>query len=707
MFTQWIAKNRWVWLAAGLSLSLSAPLFAQVRTVELPLTVSDAFGTQWDIQPNGIVGDGGQDQFDMAADLFINDSNNYNMETTRGEIDEKTRELRFPSQDCGGVQVSRRVYVDSKNGFCRWVESIANPSNNPATVSVFLRSGIGRGISSMRYLNPSKQSSRNYGLTVGNTGFGFAFIGSGRNSKFPVQLSANPQNMCVTIRYNLTIPPKKTLSVAHAVFVRNSSQKVSKSALELPESVLLENIPPEILKTIVNFKLARGLGLELDLLRPAGHDAIELTGGDQFLGSLRQDPLVLDSPVGKISIPLADLAGLVSVNDARKSFLAVLKDDQVLSGKLPQSLPFVLNDQKEISIPVERITRIGLKQSDPQESENKPFFPMFALRSGPVYRIASLDGNLDLQTRFGRYLIPFAKINKIIVADETVDSANHEIHLVDGSILRGFALNSSISFKGDGLLKDKTLQVPLASILALELAKPLGPLDPSASALGTVSEDTLVGALKGTLALSNELGKFPVEASQLRRFEPIARTESDVNALLWDNTRLQGDLADVELIFQTACGLEFKIPLGVVLAYDQPIPEIPKDSADDIRARLTRILALNDDARNSQLEKLQSFGPGVISILRSMGNDLPDAKRKILSDFEESLKPVAVRAPFRPQEPEQDEFVDPDSNPPFFDEGFPQHDFIDVPDFVPDFNKDGMIDFGGEELPPPDFFNKP
>lgn len=81
------------------------------------------------------------DAFDGYGGLLVNDE--VYTDLSAPEMEDGGRELRFPVQQLGGCDVSRKVFVPDNDEFVRWLNIITNPSNQTKAVKLELISEVG------------------------------------------------------------------------------------------------------------------------------------------------------------------------------------------------------------------------------------------------------------------------------------------------------------------------------------------------------------------------------------------------------------------------------------------------------------------------------------------------------------------------------------------------------------------------------------
>src|SRR4051794_27101349 len=76
------------------------------QLVQLPYVLHDDFGSTWDVQQDGAIGDGGNDLYDGGGHLFINNGAQYAAPNQQALFDDVHNELIFPPVSMGAVNVS-------------------------------------------------------------------------------------------------------------------------------------------------------------------------------------------------------------------------------------------------------------------------------------------------------------------------------------------------------------------------------------------------------------------------------------------------------------------------------------------------------------------------------------------------------------------------------------------------------------------------
>lgn len=109
-------------------------------------TVNDGAGFRWDINYNGTVNDGSNDAYDSGMSLRVKGRQIPSRQKTAA-LRSDGREIRLTPQTYNNIRVTRRIYIDPKLGYARWIDLFENKSNTNQVVQVEYYSNLGSSIS--------------------------------------------------------------------------------------------------------------------------------------------------------------------------------------------------------------------------------------------------------------------------------------------------------------------------------------------------------------------------------------------------------------------------------------------------------------------------------------------------------------------------------------------------------------------------------
>src|SRR5207249_9204363 len=106
---------------------------------------------------------------------------------------------------------------------------------------------------------------------------------------------------------------------------------------------------------IVNFVSGQGFIGERELLRGDVFDVIEIRGGDQMRGNLKEPTFKLATFYGNVELPASRVVGLINVGEFRPRQLLITTDGEIFGGKLAK-------ETVDLEMTSGQITQIPLSQ---------------------------------------------------------------------------------------------------------------------------------------------------------------------------------------------------------------------------------------------------------------------------------------------------------------------------------------------------------
>lgn len=240
-----------------------------VVAVELPHVLIDGERYRWGFAGAGFVDtsgslDGGFAPWLSAAAMNLDGQFYPSQSTAKLKTYATGQELNFAIAPVSGIDVSRRVFVPSDDGFVRYVETLHNPS----TVSRTLTVGIGdrlRGTALLSGIETSSgdrllTSDDNY-LITGQAGVAGALVVAASDQSAALGLSnfSLAFSNSVDMRFSIDIPAGATASVMHfrsqaADFI---AAKSLAARLESPSDEMLVGLSLAELDLISNYNVVR------------------------------------------------------------------------------------------------------------------------------------------------------------------------------------------------------------------------------------------------------------------------------------------------------------------------------------------------------------------------------------------------------------------------------------------------------------------
>lgn len=110
----------------------------------LPIVLRDGADFQWDIQPDGSIGDGTNNAFDGGLLLLINNQSVFYERVLQSE---DKREIILQTQKYPQLKVERRVRVPRDLAVARFIDSVTNTGSQALTLTIQIRTRLGSGSS--------------------------------------------------------------------------------------------------------------------------------------------------------------------------------------------------------------------------------------------------------------------------------------------------------------------------------------------------------------------------------------------------------------------------------------------------------------------------------------------------------------------------------------------------------------------------------
>ena len=196
---------------------------AGTQTVPLPHAIREDSGLVWNVNVDGSVNDGNGELFDTGGGLFVGPNAPYAPPIQQAAFDPEHNELLLPAQPAMGLSVSRRVAVDPKGGWCRFIEVLENPSPNPVRTQVKLRFDLALGVQGVEQVADDKRAGPPRGIAVFDGQHGLAMVGAARGSRLMPQVATEPGGDAIEFTYDVEVPARRTVALLH-VHARRASQ---------------------------------------------------------------------------------------------------------------------------------------------------------------------------------------------------------------------------------------------------------------------------------------------------------------------------------------------------------------------------------------------------------------------------------------------------------------------------------------------------
>ena len=595
-------------LAAALALAATLPAQTPARPPAnlVPATyapVTDSLGFAWDVNQYGGISQG-TNCFSEAFSLRIN---NNQFSAQQGMMTADGSEY-FLNANMNGIDVTRRVRVDAKTGYCRFIETLRNTGAAPQTFSVMIQVQFNNTMQSTQTdtggASAAQLGAKDCGIVVlpragsGRNVPSLLWMLAGTSGKIRPTLS-NQQNYRISATYPITLPPGGTVSLVHAAAQRNltggtDAKTLAKLFAPLKSPKLVADIPAKDRKTLANFTASGMSGAEgaamASLLEKLGvergaTDVLAIGEATRLRGTASCAALEVETRLGKAQIPFERVAALVGgARDCR----VLLRDGQALSGTVTAGgLKFTLATGTTMELNVAALDRLVLRTT-PQDAAASAwgFVETFdgdriAVKPDPALRLRA-------NTAWGvREITP----DELIACGPAEDSPlQFFITLKDGS--RFIAL-----LDGDALAFDTVLfgrkEFATAAIRRVAIVQPKAADDseeraPDRSYLAIAGGQTLGGQIDlAELHFLSPAGVIPVAPNLIRTLHNTSEDGSEESPIftaeLWGGGAVSGSLREALLPVRSG-GAVLRVPSREVTDAFVPSPVVPEGLRDKIAA---------------------------------------------------------------------------------------------------------------------------
>lgn len=606
--------------------------------VNLPYLVQDTKGNQWRIYQGGWVQQqGNQPLYSQGAQLMIN-GNGLSQNNNNGRIDEKTGELVLENLQAQGLTVTRRVLIDKDQSLVRYIDVIKNPGGQPVTAQVMIQTNFNYGINNMQTVPDPKRKGQEMAW-VAQTGAGPSVleIYAGKGAKNSFAINGPPQNGYVQATMSPTIPAGKEIAIMHMHGIVPTMDAGSQFVKNLKESQILRTISHDVRKILINFTGGQGFIGDVEILRGDQLDVVELKGGDQYKGTLKETSFPLETFYGKVDLSVDQVIGLINVGRFRPRQLLITTDGQIFGGKLAkETIELELSSKQVIKVPMSQITRVGYRKREGEPDEWTFEKPIVLMRTGERVGVKMPTQPISVLTRYGKLSIQPQTIAAIFLQSE--EHGVHEVRLTDGSRFAGLLDATSFPMTLDNASSQQVV-FPASGVARMQFTSKIEDTDDVSATLTLTNDDVLVGSLSGKMAIDTAFDTIAVNAAEIKSLTHPTPGSLDVSMTLWDGTILSGQLQDQELACTLASGLSLKVPVALLLEYQQPQPAPAAGVVDRIKTLVEDLNAEDWKKRDRAEEGLKGMGTVAIGVLKQLGpSQPPEAQQRINSIVKELEK---------------------------------------------------------------------
>ncbi|MFP4434381.1 MAG: hypothetical protein ACLFTN_07915 [Phycisphaerae bacterium] len=533
--------------------------------------VNDGKGYRWDIySQNGYVNSGSNSAYSTSMYLYMNNNNFY---SNARKVSKDGGELQIGPWNYNNMRVWRRVYVDKKVGYCRWIDIFKNTSGSDQTLTIRYNVNAGSNVKRIHTTRgKSKLTNKDWGCVTETSNDhqpSLVHIWGSRGAKNKPSFTVNQGNN--SMQYNMTITVKAGQAAALCFFEAqrkpsSAARKFLKSEFSLSREVA--KIPRPLRKILVNISGPTATIGSLELPRHDKHDLAVTLGDNEFLGTIQNKTYEIETFYGKLTLDESRVIGL-SVPDVNDDHILVgLADGQVVGGKLLNGpLQLKLTTGSVMSLPTSKIRTLAYRVSKTKPSEVIANKPAIVLRSGQQLFFRPSDANVRYLSEYGQWTIDTENLRGIMF--DTEEGGLHRILFRNGSVLSGLVMDDMLELNLD---LDKTLKIKRH--LAKKFAFSGSRIDNAAQAvLSLRNEDILYGTIaEEQLDLKTTFGDAPVKPEQIKTITFLPRPIGKVKVVLKSGSTVEGRFPKGKktLAFQIEPGPKLQVYLGHITQIEVP-----------------------------------------------------------------------------------------------------------------------------------------
>jgi len=614
-------------IMAGVALGKSPPPVAG-EMVTLPIVLPDEQGIRWDLQNDGSIADGGNDLYDGGGHLYLDGGFQF---ITGGlaNFNRERNEVVLGPVAYHEMNVSRRVAVNARLGFCRWAEVFENPTTQKISTQLRVHFDMGGGIHFVQPYLDEKRNKQTIGMAIGDQRHCVGVAGAGHGSRLVPRFEPQQGGDQFNMYYQLDIPPKQTAVIVHVQVYRQQFAAACAVLNEIRDREYLAQLPADLQKKVVNFRATDDLVGDLEILRGGTSDVLELRGGDVLRGQIDQPVYRLRTFYGLLDLPMDNVVSLINVGDFRPRQLLVMKDGEVFGGHLAErDVAMRLSGGQEMRVPLAQISRAGYRHR-PGECDDWTFSrPMVFLRGGDRIEVKMPEAEIGVCTRYGTLKLKPQIIGSIAFMNE--EDSVHDVRLVDGSRFAGLVMADSYEVELARQPAMGPVRFSTASLARMQFNSGVAEPDDATAMINLANGDTLVGTLAGQLKLQTEFDTLSIASAEIKRLVSMKSSPGDVQVVLWDDSVVAGQLQEPVLDFLSNCGVSVRIAANLVDEYLQPRPQPSENVIGTIKSLVEKLNADDWRLRDEAQDKLLAMGPVALGTLKQLReNQEPEAQQRI------------------------------------------------------------------------------
>ena len=577
-----MAVNRYtLWcIAAAFLLATAATGAAADKGIHIPSgrsvsgswSTADGAGYQWNIYvAGGYVNSGSHSAYSSGMQLQVNGSG-YSGGSS-GRLSKDGTEIEIGPWSYQSVNIYRRIYVDKKIGYCRWIDIFENPTSSAKSLT--LRYYNGMGTSTRKTYTTSggtTTGAKDWGIVTGYTSSSYAAVAhvfSTKKSKVRPRFQWTRSSSTVYYHHTLKIPPKKTVAICLIEAQRRPFATAQQFLTTFKVDRELKKVPSALRRILINMSGALLTLGTLELPRNEEHDLIVQRGGNELLGTLLNKNYVIETLYGKLTLDAARVVGLHSPANAGDRIRLALADGQVIVGKLLSGeIRLKLANGNDMSMSADKIDTAAYKISPKRPEEIAFRKPMVVLRGGQQLFFKETDVDWTFHTQYGRVKLGPGDLREVVL--DTPDGGLHRAIFANESVLSGLMVTDKLNVSLDLGAK---LSIP--RYLIQQFAFPTADYNgPDLAELNLKNEDILRGRVSdAVLKIDTDLEQVSVKRDELAQITiPEEASLGRIRVKLHSGTVVEGKLVGKSIGFEVGQGARLPVYVGHIVEMTCPKP---------------------------------------------------------------------------------------------------------------------------------------
>ncbi|MBN1554020.1 MAG: TMF family protein [Phycisphaerae bacterium] len=580
-------------------------LLSETKTISLPWTPGDGKGFLWDIQNTGCVQSGSNYAYGSGMMLQLQGRGNFyaNNNTAVLRADELEIQLGPFTQD--KLQVWRRVYIDPKLGYARWIDIFENTDANPLKLDVQYQNHMGNGVQQcVTTTEKDLPEDKDWGFVTddrSNQRPAVLHIYSSKRGKQRPDVQVAMNNNRILYNMSLTIPPGEARALCFFEAQRNGFDEAKRLMKSFRPERELAKVSKSLRDVIVNMTSDVLLIGRLDIPRSRVSDKIVLQDDAEVNGTILNPSFTVETFFGRLDLPADRVMGLSVLEPNDRFVQVVLSDGQIVGGVMEKAgIKARLDDGKELTLPVHRVATAGYRYSESKPEELSLQYPMLVLRSGQQLRFDPKTVPLEFLTEYGPMQLQSDDLCEIRLAN---DGRLHQAVFRNGSVVTGLwkveEIRTTLSL-GPQLILPREM---LAGVFFHSPGQPDGPIR-----LTLRNDDVLLGSLADEiLPIQTELGKIDVPAGRIRTLQRLDGAPGSVRVQLADETTVSGTLQRPVIRFRISPNVELPVYVGHVVKLQHGTPKQKEEVPYKQIKRLQALVASKENALKLLREKTENL----------------------------------------------------------------------------------------------------